>query len=88
MSSFQNGTYGFGTVLTADRETLDSEQPSKKARVLPPATSANEVIQFHFVDSWKQVCLVHGKVLRGISTGSNKLSVHAVCASACQFPSQ
>ena len=55
MSSVQNGTYGFGTVLTADREALDVEQPSKKARVLPPATSANEAIQFHFVDSWEQV---------------------------------
>ena len=60
MSSVQNGTYGFGTVLTADREALaeqpsNVEQPSKKASVLPPATSANEVMQFHFVDSWKQV---------------------------------
>lgn len=55
MSSVQNGTYGFGTVLTADKEALDVEQPTKKARVLPPATSANEAIQFHFVDGWKQV---------------------------------
>ena len=63
MSSFQNGTYGLGTVLTADRETLDSDQPSKKARVLPPTTSANEAIQFHFVDSWKQVRTLQGPVL-------------------------
>jgi hypothetical protein len=55
MSSVRNETYGLGTVLTADREAQDVEQPSKKARVLPPATSANEAVRFHFVEGWKQV---------------------------------
>jgi hypothetical protein len=82
MSSIRNDTYGLGTMLTADREAQDVEQPSKKARVLPPATNANEAIRFHFVENWNQVRMVASEVL----SQSNVFKKPVRARSCCAFP--